>query len=163
MKQTLIIRLSGIAFVVASAGVVADAYRVLGPDVTIGTMMLAMLLGASGLALFLRRQAGWWTAGLGVLGVLVILGSNLFYPTDTFAWMFPLGVGAVGLALLPAGRLARLASLVWLVGGILGLPPVPSPSGGLGFIFFGVALLLLGYVLWTEADSRETATVLAGP
>jgi hypothetical protein len=45
----------------------------------------------------------------------------------------------------------------------LGLPPVASPSGGLGFLFFGVALLLLGYVLWAEADSRETATVLAGP
>jgi hypothetical protein len=163
MKQTLIIRLSGIAFFVASAAVVADVYRVFGPYVTIGTMWLAMLLGVGGLALFLRRQAGWWIAGLGLLGVLVILVSNRFYPSDTFAWMFALGVTAVGLALLPAGRLARLASLVWLVGGIVGLPPVPSPPDGLGFIFFGVALLLLGYVLWTEADSREAATVLAGP
>lgn len=158
-KQTLIIRLSGIAFVVASAGVMADLYGVLWSDAAIGTMMLAMLLGASGLALFLRRQAGWWNAGLGVLGVLVILGGNLFYPSDTFAWMFSLGVATVGLALLPAGRIARLASLVWLTGGILGLPPVPSVPGGLGFFLFGVALLLLGYVLWTEADSREMATV----
>jgi hypothetical protein len=157
MKQNLIIRVSGIFFLIAFAGVMVDAYGVLRSDVAIGTMFFAMLLGTSGLALSLQRRAGWWVAGLGVLGVLVILGSNLFYPSDTFAWMFPLGVAAVGLALLPAGRLARQAALVWLVGGILGLPAVPSVPGGLSFLLFGVALLLLGYLLFTEADSKRAA------
>lgn len=155
MKQPLIIRLSGILFILASAGVMADAYDVVQPDVAIGTMFIAMLLGAGGLAVFLHRQAGWWAAGLGALGVLVILVSNLFYPTEVFAWMFPLGVVTVGLALLPAGRLARLTSLVWLVSGILGLPPLPSVPGGLGFFLFGVALLILGYLLWLEAVPRR--------
>lgn len=98
-----------------------------------------------------------------MLGVFVILGSNRFYPSDTFARMFPLGVAAVALALLPAGRLARMASLVWLAGGILGLPPVPSVPDDPGFFLFGMALLLLGYLLSTEADSREMATAWAGP
>ncbi len=44
---------------VASAGVVADVYGVTSPDAAIGTMWFAMLLGASGLGLFLRRQVGW--------------------------------------------------------------------------------------------------------
>lgn len=158
MTQTTIIRLSGILFILASAGVMADALDLARPDLAIGTMFFAMLLGAPGLALFLKRQAGWWSAGLGALGVLVILASNLFYPTDVFAWMFPLGVAAVGLALLVAGRPARLASLVWLASGIMGLPPVPRVPNGTGFVLFGVALLVLGYLLWTEAGPREADT-----
>ena len=107
MKKNRIIRLSGIALILASAAVMADAFDLVRPDVAIGTMFFAMLFGSSGLAVFLWRAAGRWAAGLGLLGVLLILGSNLLYPSDAFAWMFALGLLSVGIALFPAGVLAR--------------------------------------------------------
>jgi hypothetical protein len=117
-------------------------------------MFFAMLLGASGMGLVRRRAAGWWVAGLGLVGVLLILVANAFYPSDAFAWMFAIGTICVGLPLLLAGWPARLASLVWLASGIMGLPPVPRVPGGAGFLLFGVALLVLGYLLWAEAGPR---------
>ena len=108
MKRKTIIRLGAIFFVLASAGVMADEFRLAPTEVAIGTMFFALLFGAGSLAVFLWRAAGWWAAGLGMVGVLAIVASNLFYPTDLFAWMFSLGVLCVGLALLPAGPLARL-------------------------------------------------------
>jgi hypothetical protein len=159
MKRKTIIRLGAIFFVLASAGVMADEFRLAPTEVAIGTMFFALLLGAGSLAVFLWRAAGWWAAGLGLVGVLAIVASNLFYPTDLFAWMFSLGVLCVGLALLPAGPLARLTSIVWQVGGILGLPATPDMPGG--FFYFGVALLLLGYMLWTEAGARKQAVASA--
>jgi hypothetical protein len=55
----------------------------------------------------------------------------------------------VGLALIPAGRLARLASVLWLVDGVMKLPVIRARGLDLGA--FGLALLLLGCLLWMEA------------
>jgi hypothetical protein len=157
MKKNRIIRLSGVALILASAGVMVDAFDLVRPDVAIGTMFFAMLFGSSGLVVFLWRAAGRWAAGLGLLGVLLILGSNLLYPSDAFAWMFALGLLSVGIALFPAGVLARLASILWLVAAAMGLPPMQPVTNGSGFLVFGLALLSLGYTLSTQAGPREVA------
>lgn len=154
MKQNLIIRISSIFFVIAGAGVMVDALW--NEHLGIAAMWFGILLGSSGLVLFLRRQAGWWAAGLGLAGVLLILGAENLYPSDAFVWLNAFGVLGVGLALLPAGRLARLASVLWLVDGVMKLPAIRAR--GLDFGAFGLALLVLGCVLWMEAGSREVAS-----
>jgi hypothetical protein len=63
----------------------------------------------------------------------------------------------VGIALFPAGVLARLASILWLVAAAMGLPPMQPVTNGSGFLVFGLALLSLGYTLSTQAGPREVA------
>jgi hypothetical protein len=159
MRQNLIIRVSGIFFVIAGAGVMVDAiwHRVLG----IGFMWFGILLGTTGLVLFLRRQAGWWVAGLGLAGAILLLGAEMLYalPGLAFAWLNAIAVLVIGLALLPAGLLARLASVLWLADGLMKLPVIRGNT--FGFHAFGLALLVLGCVLWMEAGSRKRAANVA--
>lgn len=157
MTKTTIIRLSGGALILASAGVMADAFGLARPELAIGTMFFALLAGSIGIALFLLQPVGRWAAGLSLLGVFVILGAQILYPTDAFAWMFALGQLSLGIALFQAGQLTRLVSVLWLVAGAMSLPPMLPVTRGFGFLVFGLALLTLGYTLWTQAGSREVA------
>jgi hypothetical protein len=155
MNKTLIIRLSGIALIIASAGVMADAFDLADPELAIGTMFFALLAGSIGIALFLLQSAGTLAAALGLLGVALILGAQPFYPRDTFAWMFALGQLSLGLALLQDGPLTRLVSIFWIAPGVVSLPPLVRATGGGDFVTFGLALLGLGCTLWTQARDAK--------
>jgi hypothetical protein len=154
-------RLSGVCFVIAGAGVMVDAiwHKVLG----IGFMWFGILLGTAGLVLLLRRQAGGWVAGLGLAGAILLLVAESLYalPGLAFAWSNAIAVLVIGLALIPAGRLARLASVLWLIDGVMKLPIIRGNT--FGFQAFGLALLVLGCVLWMEAGSGEGAIGHIGP
>lgn len=158
LNRTTIIRLSGIAMIIASVGVAADAFGLAATDLAIGTMFFALLAGSLGLAIFLLQFAGSLAAGLSLLGILLILVANPLYGSELGAWLFALGQLSVGIALLPAGPLARLAAIFWISAAVMSLPPLLPQTGGYNFVTFGLALLGLGYTLLTQAGRPELAS-----